>query len=80
MVCAPVTDARVPRCVCRQVVIGAVDAPPISKKGQWLLSFGAGAAAAAPPVRPEPMTAKNSNVLAAGVAPRGRHVVAHVLK
>ena len=80
MVCAPVSDARVPCCVCRQVVIGAVDAPPKSKKRTMPAYFLSGAASPAPPVPPPPQKQKNGTVLAAGVAPRGGRVVAHVLK
>ena len=39
MVCAPVSDARVPCCVCRQVDIGAVDAHRKAKKMTMPASF-----------------------------------------
>ena len=69
MVCAPVTDARVPRCVCRQVVIGAVDAPPKSKKRTMPAFFLSGAASPAPPVPSAPQKQKNGTVLAAPGSP-----------
>ena len=80
MVCAPVSDARVPCCVCRQVVIGAVDAPPKSKKTSMAALFGGLSRSCSPSRAAAAADAKNSTDLAAGVAPRGGRVVAHVLK